>query len=144
MAKTTQTYANHARYVPGFHLVLGLLLVLNFFHCTKEAWAHFDTGTVWSLVVSIALMIMYWYVRAFPVAVQDRVIRLELRLRLRELAPDVMPRFDELTVAQVTALRFASDHELPALARGVLEGKLTQSAEIKKSIKDWQGDFWRA
>ncbi len=144
MAKTPQTLANHARYVPMYHFVLGGLLALNFLHATRQAWAHFSDDTLYALIVSISLMLLFWYTRQFAVSVQDRVIRLELRLRLRELAPDLMPRFDQLRPPQVTALRFASDAELPDLTRQTLDGKLATSPEIKKQIKDWQGDHWRA
>ncbi|HEV2105175.1 MAG TPA: DUF6526 family protein, partial [Candidatus Eisenbacteria bacterium] len=72
------------------------------------------------------------------------VIRLEMRLRLQKLAPDLAGRFDELRVQQVTALRFAGDDELPALAGEVLAGGLTAPAEIKRRIKNWQPDELRA
>jgi hypothetical protein len=75
--------------------------------------------------------------------VQNRVIRLEVRLRLQALAPELVTRYDEFTLAQFTALRFASDAELPALARQVIEGKLTTGVEIKKQIRNWRPDHLR-
>lgn len=78
-------------------------------------------------------------------AVQDRVIRLEMRLRLREvLPPDLQGRLAELTRGQLVGLRFASDAELPELVRQVLNGSFKTATEIKKAIKHWQGDFLRA
>jgi hypothetical protein len=77
--------------------------------------------------------------------VQDRVIRLEMRLRLeRLLAPELRSRIPEFTVAQLISLRFASDGELPALARQVLDENLTDRKAIKRRIKNWQPDFLRA
>jgi hypothetical protein len=79
------------------------------------------------------------------VRVQDRVIRLEMRLRLKDILPasmhgDIM----RLTPAQLVALRFASDSEMPALCRDVLDGKLASSREIKMKVQNWQGDYLRA
>jgi len=77
--------------------------------------------------------------------VQDRVIRLEMRLKLRGLLPpDLQPRINELTPRQLVALRFASDAELPDLVREVLAGKLATSKEIKMRVRSWQSDWLRA
>jgi hypothetical protein len=77
--------------------------------------------------------------------VQDRVIRLEMQLRLQQLLPqDLRPRMREFTVNQLVSLRFASDAELPALARKVLDEKLNDRKAIKKLIRDWQPDYLRA
>ncbi len=77
--------------------------------------------------------------------VQDRVIRLEMRLRLAGLLPaDLQARIQELTVDQLVSLRFASDAELPGLTRKVLDDKITDRKSIKKLVKDWQADWMRA
>jgi hypothetical protein len=77
--------------------------------------------------------------------VQNRVIRLEMRLRLRELLPPTMQSdVARLSLSQLIALRFASDAELPALIQEVLAGKAKSSNEIKMKIRDWQGDYLRA
>jgi hypothetical protein len=79
------------------------------------------------------------------VTVQDRVIRLEMRLRLqRILPPELQTRIQDLTHRQLVALRFASDAELPVLVREILDGKLTTGKEIKLRVKNWQGDWLRA
>lgn len=143
MPEREQNLENHARYVPLFHFVLGGLVALNFYHAIR-AFLPMTQDSVWRLVLAVALLLMYWFVRAFPVAVQDRVIRLEERLRMQALAPDVAARFDELSAGQVTALRFASDAELPALARDVLAGKLAKPADIKRAVRNWRADHWRA
>jgi hypothetical protein len=83
--------------------------------------------------------------RTFAVRVQDRVIRLEMRLRLRELLPpDLVPRISELRPRQLVALRFAGDRELPALTRRVLDERLQDGKAIKQLITDWQADHLRA
>jgi len=88
---------------------------------------------------------MFFLARIFALTVQDRVIRLEMRLRLRDLLPaDLQPRIPEFTRAQLVALRFAGDRELPALARRVLEERLTDRKAIKAMIVDWQADHLRA
>jgi hypothetical protein len=76
--------------------------------------------------------------------VQDRVIRLEMRLRLHETLPDLRNRVYELTPRRLVALRFANDAEMPELVREVLAGRLVQSKAIKSRVKDWQGDYLRA
>ncbi len=143
MAPPKQDLGNHARYLPLYHVVLGALLLVNMVYALRKTWILGTIDSKFQALVALALLLMFWFVRAFPLSAQDRVIRLELRLRLRELAPDVMPRFDDLTVAQVTALRFAGDAELPELARRVLAGELTRGGDIKRAITDWQGDHWR-
>ena len=83
--------------------------------------------------------------RGMALKVQDRVIRLEMNARLRELLPaELAARIGELRPSHLVALRFAGDRELPALVRDVLAGTLTTSKAIKLQIKDWQGDYLRA
>ncbi len=144
MSQAPQSYANHVRLVPLYHFVLGGLLGVLFVRAVIVLWRHPGAEAVYQLVPAVALLLMGFYLRNFPVVVQDRVIRLEMRLRLAELAPDVMSRFSRLTPAQLAALRFAGDGELPALARQVLDGKLVAPDDIKKSVKDWQADHLRA
>ena len=96
-------------------------------------------------LVAVALLITIFLARIFALKVQDRVIRLEMRLRLRELLPpDLVPRIAELTPGQLVALRFAGDRELPVLARRVLDERLEDRKAIKQLIADWQADHLRA
>jgi Family of unknown function (DUF6526) len=95
--------------------------------------------------VAVALLLLALFARLFALTVQDRVIRLEMRLRLTEiLSADLRPRIPEFTARQLVSLRFASDAELPALARKVLDEKLSNGKAIKQLVKNWQGDYLRA
>jgi hypothetical protein len=96
-------------------------------------------------LLAAALVVLVFYARLFPLAVQDRLIRLEERLRSERLLPaDLRPRIGEFSADQLVALRFASDVELPVLARKVLDEKLTDRKAIKKLIKNWKPDYQRA
>jgi hypothetical protein len=100
---------------------------------------------IMNVLVAAALLILVIYARLFALTVQDRVIRLEMRLRMeRVLPPDLRARIPEFTVPQLISLRFASDMELPLLARQVLDEKLNDRKAIKRRVKEWQADFLRA
>jgi hypothetical protein len=102
-------------------------------------------ASVMNVLLAAAFVILVFYARVFSLTVQDRVIRLEMRLRLeRALSPDLRSRIAEFTVPQLISLRFASDQELPLLAQQVLDEKLTDRKTIKRRIKEWQADFLRA
>jgi hypothetical protein len=97
------------------------------------------------LLTAAALVLLMFNARLFALSVQDRVIRLEERMRLSSLLPaDLKPRVSEFTVSQLVALRFASDEELPRLARKVLTDKLTDRKAIKQMVKNWRADDLRA
>jgi hypothetical protein len=140
-----QNYKNHTRLVPMFHFgVFGILLV-NFLWTVFKLRGGLTGQSVMDVLMAIGLLLLAFSVREMVLRVQDRVIRLEMRLRLREALPaDLHGRIPSLTPRQLIALRFASDAELPALVRDVLAGTLTTSKDIKLKIKDWQGDFLRA
>jgi hypothetical protein len=150
---TPQTYENHSRYVPLHHFVASFLLVVNLlwscyriYHVLRAGGGRFDlVNSGVELLVALALILMWIYLRIFPLAVQDRVIRLEMRLRLAELLPqDLRPRIVELRPRQLIALRFASDQELPELTRKVLDEKIADAGAIKRMVKNWQPDHLRA
>ncbi len=144
MADTPQTYANHAKFVPGYHWVTGGFVLV---YVVWAAWraislrdweAHFD------LVGACALFGVYAYVRLFPLKAQDRVIRLEERLRLARVLPaDLAQRIDELRPRQLIALRFAPDEELPDLVRWVLTERIDDQKAIKQRIRNWKADHFR-
>lgn len=143
--RPAQTYANHARYVPLFHFVLLGILAVNFVWCAYRAIVAFSWPTLLAALMGFAFLLMFLYMRVFPLAVQDRLIRLEMRLRLERILPaDLAARIPELGVRQLIALRFASEAELAGLVREILERKLTASKDIKQKIRDWQADHLRA
>ena len=147
MSTTTpqQNAANHARYVPGYHYIGGTLALFNLVWAVRRAIRYPSGDTHAAVLVAVVLMLMFWYLRAFPLAVQDRLIRLEERLRLSRLMPaDMQSRLDEFTPGQLIALRFASDAELPELASKVLNDRITERKQIKLMIRDWRADHMRA
>ena len=141
----TQTYKNHTRFFPPFHFFVMPVLLINFLNSIRHVWNRPMRDTWFELLVAFTLVMLALTSRVQAVAVQDRVIRLEMQLRLRGLLPaDLQGRIGELTRQQLVALRFAGDAELPGLVRDVLAGKLSTQKAIKEQIKDWQGDFLRA
>ena len=141
----TQNFQNHAKFVPGFHFgVLGIFGA----NIIWSAWRliqGFSADRVFGLLLAIAFLMCAFYARIFALTVQDRVIRLEMRLRLeRLLAGDLRGRILEFSPGQLVAMRFASDTELPELARKVLEEKIEDRRAIKQMVRDWQADWLRA
>ena len=133
------------RICPGFSLLCGPVFVLNIVWSIVRVVRSFSFGTIVSLLVAIALFVLAFTARIFALTVQDRVIRLEMRLRMQQtLPPDLTPRIPEFTVEPALSLRFASDAELPDLARKVLEENLTERKAIKALVRNWQPDHLRA
>jgi hypothetical protein len=145
MAERVQTYKNHPRLLPAFHFFVLPVLLVNVLNEVRKAWRYPSEGSLFLAVVAAALFTLAFLSRTMALTVQDRVIRLEMRLRLRQiLPPELQTRIHELTHRQLIALRFASDAELPELVREILAGKLTTVKEIKLRVKNWQGDWLRA
>ena len=144
MANQGQNFANHTRTVAPFHYVALPILLANFLW---RVWSLFDGITIdasLNLLLAVALIIVALVARTFALGAQDRVIRLEMRLRMRELLPeDLQRRINDFTPTQMVGLRFASDAELPELARKVLDENITKATPIKKMVTDWQGDYFR-
>ena len=144
MADTSQTYANHTRWHPPFHFFVIPVMVINVVWSIVEFVKHPGWNQGWWIVVSIALMILAFLARTNALKAQDRIIRVEERLRYRQLlSADLALQAGSLPEGQIIALRFASDEELEGLVSEVLGGRLTKSAEIKKAIKNWRGDTFR-
>ena len=140
-----QNFENHARFVPAFHFFVAPVFLFNVVWSIVRVVHNFSVGTIMALLVAIALFLLAFTARIFALTVQDRVIRLEMRLRMQQLLPaDLCGRIPEYTVDQLVALRFASDVELPGLARKVLDEKLTNRKAIKRMVQDWQADLLRA
>ena len=137
-----QTYANHRKTVFGFHIVMGLLVVSNLvYQCIQAARFWYSTPALFNVIIALAIAMGFWYMRDFPKRVQDRVIRLEETLRFqRVLPPELQKRIGEFTIGQFVGLRFASDRELPGLAKRVLDEKIVSRDGIKKLITEWRPD----
>ena len=139
-----QNFENHGRVITAYHRVAFPIFALNLLWSLYRAVRSFSVESVLSLLLAAAFLILFFYARIFALTVQDRVIRLEMTLRLAQLLrPDLRPRVGEFTLDQLIALRFASDEELPELARRVLAEKLIDRKTIKKMIRAWKPDFLR-
>jgi hypothetical protein len=139
-----QSFKNHGKFVPLYHFFALPVLIINFvvqlYWWIKLGLAHF-----FPVLVAAALFLGVLYARLFALAVQDRLIRLEEKLRYERVLPEELRwRADELTVDQFVSLRFASDEELPQLMQKVLDEKLTKRKTIKALIKNWKPDYLRA
>ena len=139
----TQTFSHHTRYDPPFHFfvlpVFAITLIATIVHLIRRPGLH----SAWVVVFMVAAVVLMFKTRLYALKVQDRVIRLEERLRLASLLDEALrPRIGEFTESQLIGLRFASDAELPALAARALSENLS-SAEIKRSVQKWRPDNWR-
>lgn len=143
MATKAQSYSNHTRWHPIYHFVIGPIFMLNVIFAIVLLVRRPGWITAWALVVSIALLMLTFLVRINPLRVQDRIIRLEERLRLTNLLPDPLrARITELTEDQLIGLRFASDKELPALVQKALNEKMNRK-QIKQAVAEWRADLFR-
>jgi len=141
-----QNFANHTRRVPPFHFFVVPVFIINFFWSLYRLWQlGFSFAGIFGVLLAAALVILPLSARMFALAVQDRVIRLEERLRYERMLPaDLQARSGEFTIGQIVSLRFACDAELPGLARKVLDEKLTERKAIKQLVKNWKPDYLRA
>jgi Family of unknown function (DUF6526) len=144
MSKTApQNFKNHSRFDPLFHGFLAPVLIANLIIAIVYLVHHPHFHAAWLVVLSIAAFVLTFKVRTYSLKVQDRVIRLEERLRLEALAPEEWHRqIYRLTEDQLIGLRFAADDEVVELAKQALEHNLTRK-QIKERIKDWRPDNWR-
>ena len=143
MSSQTQSYSSHAKFDPPFHFFVLPVLVFNILVVGYLLFRHPGIGGTWVLLVSMSLLVLAGRARSWATHLQDRVIRLEERLRLASTLPEALrSRIDELSPSQLVGLRFASDAELPALVQRALDEKLSRS-EIKKAITDWRPDYSR-
>jgi|SRR5271156_1038968 len=141
-----QSFSSHTRWVPAFHFFVLPVLLLNVgWSIYKLIRLGFSGNALVYLLTAVALFLLAFYARLFALSVQDRVIRLEERQRLSHLLPeDLKPRIGEFTVGQLVAMRFASDEELPGLARKVLNDKVADRKAVKQLVKNWRPDNLRA
>jgi len=145
MAERVQSYKSHTRFLPPFHFFVVPVLLINALNAIRQVYLQPTRSMAFQLVVAVALLMLALLSRVQAVTVQDRIIRLEMRLRLREvLPPELRARINDLSTQQLVALRFASDAELPGLVREIGDGRLATSKDIKMRVKDWQADWLRA
>ena len=138
-----QNLANHRAITP-WYLLAGLVLVVNFGGRAIDVAHDLRFGTVMDVLVAAALVVVWGVSRGKALRMQDRIIRLEMRLRLERVLPAAQRAdIERLDLGQLVALRFASDAELPALVKDVVAGNVTDREEIKRRVKDWQADWLR-
>ncbi|WP_339918388.1 DUF6526 family protein [Yeosuana marina] len=138
-----QNVKNHSRWVLGYHLVLSVATIalligsiINVVHSTKE---NLYSATL-LVLVAVILLLMFVFIRTFPLKAQDRAIRAEEKLRYFILTGKALS--SKLTTRQIIGLRFASDEELVALADKAEKENLSEKA-IKLEIKNWKADTYR-
>ena len=141
-----QTFRNHASFDPLYHFGVAPALIANLLVAivllVMSLHTHLLTS-IWIVLLSAALLLLVVRLRTYPLKVQDRIIRLEERMRLEALLPEPLrKRIPELTEDQLIGLRFASDEELPSLVEMTLDKKLDRR-QIKERIQNWRPDHWR-
>ena len=130
--------------MPLYHFVALPILPINLPWALYRTATGFSFETTLGAVVALALLLVVFFARVFALGAQDRVIRLEERLRMQHLLPDdLKPQINDFTIDQVIALRFASDAELPELARKVLDENIGERKVVKQMIKTWRADYQR-
>jgi hypothetical protein len=140
----TQTFANHTRWDPPFHFFVMPVLMINFFWAIVVCVETPTANSGWWIVVSLALLLLGLFARINALRVQDRLIRLEEKLRYQQLlTPALTAQMSTLTPAQICALRFAGDEELEQLATQVVAGKFSRPKDIKQAVKSWRADLHR-
>jgi hypothetical protein len=139
-----QSFSNHAKFAPSFHfasLPAALVVVIYFGGQLREG---FSTASIMMLLLALVAFSGLMHARTFALGVQDRLIRLEERLRLGAILPDnLRARIDELTTDQLIGLRFAPDDELPDLVSRSLSGEFPNRKSIKAAIGTWRADHQR-
>lgn len=138
-----QTFANHTKWDPPIHFFVFPVFIITFFWTIWGLIQNFSFTCAWMVVVAIAAVVWVFKTRTYALKVQDRVIRLEERMRLERLLPESSrAKIPMLREGQLIALRFASDAEIPALVEKTLAGNL-KGGEIKKAIVNWRPDYFR-
>ena len=139
-----QTYKNHVRWHAPHHFVLTPILLINFIYAIVRLVQDPTIDRAEFLLLAIGLIIAGILIRINALRVQDRLIRLEEKLRYEKLLPaDLFPQADNLSRGQMNALRFASDGELSVLVERTLKGEFQKPNEIKRAINNWRGDYLR-
>ena len=138
-----QNFANHTRLDPLYHIFLLPVAGINILAAIWNLVRNPSLGSAWFVVLALAGAVVVLKFRLYALKVQDRVIRLEERLRLAQLvAEPLRGRIGDLTEAQLIALRFASDSEAPALVEKALSGTMLPR-DIKQAVVNWRADYFR-
>jgi hypothetical protein len=138
-----QSLKSHSRLDPQFHIVSFFALVANLIVAIVYMVHHPGFYSAWLVILSIVVFFPFFKLRLYPLKVQDRVIRLEERLRLQALAPSEWhSQIFRLNEDQLIGLRFAGDDEVVELAKQTLEHNLNRK-QIKERIRNWRADNWR-
>ena len=141
--QTAQNYANHTRLDPPYHFFVLPITGLNILAAGWNLVRNPGLGASWFVVLSLAAVVAVLKIRTYSLRVQDRVIRLEERLRLAQLLSEPLrSRIADLTEAQIIALRFAGDAEVPELMERALSGT-TIPRDLKKAVVNWRADYFR-
>lgn len=144
MSDTNQSFASHAKMVPGYHYIGTPLLLIPTIYFGYTAASSFSMANLMIALFAVGVNIIGLYARLFPLGVQDRLIRLEERLRMERLfADDLKARISDVPTNQLIGLRFASDDELADLTRRVMDGELADRKSVKQAIKSWRADHKR-
>ncbi|MEO8623430.1 MAG: DUF6526 family protein [bacterium] len=145
MSRTPQTYANHKRLFPLFHYVAVPILIANVVITVAHAIRQPSFFNAWLVVLSLGLVAGIVAARASALIVQNRLIALEMRLRLAtSLEPELRSRIPELQLRHLVGLRFAGDAELSGLVERCLRGELPTTDAVKRAVQDWRADYIRA
>jgi len=143
MASTPQNFGNHTRLDPLFHFFLLPVFLISFVTSVVMLAKERNLHALWFSICVLALVVVIFKIRLYALKLQDRIVRLEERLRLAALLPEAeRTNIAKLTEKQLVGLRFASDEELPALAKRAWTENMEQ-ADIKKAIRNWRADYWR-
>jgi hypothetical protein len=145
MSDQPQSFENHGKMVPAFHRWMTAFLVLpTLYFMFRVVSDFYSVERIAIAFFSVGVIIAALFGRLFALGVQDRVIRLEERLRMQMVLPDDLKgRIQEFTTNQLVGLRFASDDELPALARRVLDEGISDRKVIKQAVQNWRADHQR-
>jgi hypothetical protein len=140
-----QTYATHRRYFPLYHFFVLPIAALNVVITAADLVRRPSLRDVLAFLIALCLLAGFLAARTMTLVVQNRLIGLEMRLRLAAvLEPDLARRIPELRLRHLIALRFASDAEVPDLVRRCLAGEFASGEDVKREIRQWRPDFVRA
>lgn len=140
----TQNFKNHGRLHTPFHFVGFPILAISLIYFIVRVFQDFSWDRLMFVFLIVGIVITFFLSRTNALKAQDRVIRLEERLRYKELlSKDLAEKASNLKTGQIIALRFASDEELPSLIERTLNGEFTTNKDIKLAIKNWKGDYLR-